>query len=225
MKLAIGTIVIVTSLAGLAGRSDAQSCVGTASFAAGIVRLGASAAFTDGAKQYSGGLALGAPHGVFAAVDAGSISYDGGGGASTVVGANLGYDVAVGPGASFCPIVAYSHVSFPDVRVGGSTITTSENVVAFGGAFGVTATVAPNLDLVPYLAGEYAHASASESETGVGSDSQSQDYGVLSVGVGFVINKMFTFGPSVAVPVGITGGKTSVSIGLSINFGHSGTAP
>jgi hypothetical protein len=222
MKFAVATIVIATGLAGLTGRSDAQSCVGTASFAAGIVQLGAAAAFTDGAKQYGGELGIGAPHGIFGAVDASSISYDGGG-SSTVIGAKLGYDVSVGHAASFCPIVAYSHVAFPDVNSGGSVFKTSEDVVGFGGAFGVTATVASNLDLVPYLSGEYVHATASESQTGFGSDSQSEDYGVLGVGVGFVVNKMFTFGPSIAVPVGITGGKTTVTIGVAINFGHSGT--
>ena len=220
MKLAVATTVIVLSLAGLSRQSDAQTCVGSASFGAGALRLGASASFSDGSKLYGGEFAAGAPHGVFAALDAGSVSYNGGG-SSSVIGATLGYDVAVGPVTSFCPFVGYTHLSFPDINTGTGTITSSGNNINFGGALGMTAKTAPNFDLVPFVSAQYVHASVSSNFAGVGSNTASDDYGLLGVGVGFVFSKRVTFNPSVSVPVGIKGAKTSVGIGLSVNFGRT----
>ncbi len=220
MKLAMALALGFACSVVVPNTSEAQICTGTASFGAGIVRLGASASFSDGTKLYGGELALGAPRGLFGTADAAQISTDGTSETSTVIGGTLGYSVEVGSIADFCAIAAFSHTTFPDIQFGSATITSSQNDVGFGGALGVAAVVSPNLSVVPYTEVEYVHATATASSVSVGSSSASQDYGVLEIGFGIVMGKVVTLRPSVSIPVGLTGGKTAVNIGLALNFGH-----
>ena len=200
--------------------SHAQTCAGSASFSNGAVRIGAAATFNDGTDLYGGGVAVGSAHGAFVTVNAGQISYSNVSGKSTEVGASLGYGISVGSTAEFCPLVAYTHTSFPDEFAGATRITSGENDFGFGGTFGVVAKASSTADFVPFAALQYVHAAFNTTFGGLGSSSGSQDYGLLGLGVGMVINKIVTFQPSVSIPFGLAGSKAAVNIGLSLNFGH-----
>jgi len=53
------------------------------------------------------------------------------------------------------------------------------------------------------------------------SESSSENYGVVKVGAGFVSNRTLTLQPSVSIPVGLEGAKTSFQIVVALNFGSS----
>ncbi len=222
MKLTVASAVAVACVIALPTAGRAQTCLGAASFSAGIAQVGASGSFTDHAKSYDVELSVGAANGVFGSVDAGQISYDGESVKSNVIGAGLGYSISAGAAARFCPLLGYSHTTLSD-NTFGSTSRLDE--VGFGGAFGIAAPVAHDVNLVPFVSAEYFHAEATETAVGFGSDTQSEDFGVLELGVGFVFSKMVTFRPSFSIPLGLNGAKTSVGITLAINFGHASATP
>lgn len=224
MKLTRVAVVVLAGMLTFARDGRAQSCLGNASFASGAVRLGVSGTFTDGSNLYAGELALGAPNGAFVSGSGGSTSHTNGAGTNSVIGATVGLEVAVAPRVSFCPLLHYTHTSYPDVSFGNAVVTTTGDALGFGGALGATTTVTPNLDVIPYVSAEYVHATTTASEVDLGSQTESQGYGIIAVGAGLVINKVITFRPSVSRPIGFTGAKTSVAVGVSINFGHVGGA-
>ena len=205
----------------LPAASYAQTCAGSASFSNGAVRIGAAATFNDGTDLYGGGVALGSAHGAFVAANAGRISYSSVSGKSTEIGALVGYGISSGSVAEFCPLVAYTHTSFPDEFAGPTRITSGESDFGFGGTFGVRAKASPTADFVPFAALQYVHAVFNTTFGPLGSSSGSQDYGLLGLGVGMVINKTVTFQPSVSIPFALAGSKAAVNIGLSLNFGHT----
>ena len=220
MRLAVAVVAGLAFSVVTPAITEAQVCMGSASFGAGIARIGASASFSDGTKLYGGELALGAPRGLFGTADAAQTTTEGESATSTVIGGTLGYSLEVGSITDFCAIAAFSHITFPDLQFGSATITSSQNNVGFGGALGVSAVVSPDLSVVPYTSVQYVHATATASSASVGSQSASQDYGVLEIGFGLVMGKIVSLRPSVSIPVGLTGGKTAVNIGLAVNFGH-----
>jgi hypothetical protein len=225
MKMKLAAVLAAGTVAAFPLTVVAQTCTGSASFAAGMVQLGGMASFSDGVSAYGGALAVGAPKGFFIEGAAQQTSYSGASDKSTSIGASAGYSAAIGATAEFCPLVSYTHTSYPDLFVGSSRITSSEDDIGFGGVFGITAPVTDDFNLVPFIGAEYIHASATASSVGVGSSSGSQDYGILELGAGFVISKFVTFKPAVAIPVGLTGGKTAVDIALSFNFGSRAKNP
>jgi hypothetical protein len=78
--------------------------------------------------------------------------------------------------------------------------------------------VLPSLDFVPFTAAYYVTTRATAT-LATDSESETQNYGEFDVGAGFVINKALTLQPSVAIPFGISGGKSTFDIGFAFNFG------
>jgi hypothetical protein len=63
--------------------------------------------------------------------------------------------------------------------------------------------------------------SAGSFSVGGTSESPSENYGEVIVGAGFVVNRTLTLQPSVSIPVGLEGPKTSFQIVFAFNFGSS----
>lgn len=182
--------------------------------------MSAGVTFADRATLYGADLAVGANHGIFGDVSLGQISYSDLSGKSTAIGATVGYGLHVASNTEFCPFVAYTHTAFPDLGSPAAPITSHEDNIGFGGAIGMRAVMSPTFSFVPNLSLQYIHATATSSSAAFGSSSTSEDWGALGLGVGMVINQSVTFQPGVSIPLGLQGGKTSVSLALGFNFGH-----
>ena len=78
--------------------------------------------------------------------------------------------------------------------------------------------VGPTVDFVPFAGAAYFVSRASASAGDV-SESESQDYTEIDVGAGFVINKVLTLQPSVAIPVGVDGAKSTFLLAFAFNVG------
>jgi hypothetical protein len=89
--------------------------------------------------------------------------------------------------------------------------------VTGGGAIGIVAAKTPVAAIVPTfgLSGVYERVSVSSGSVSV---SNSTNYGVASIGVGFVFTDQLALVPTVAVPFGLTGGNAEFVLTLSYNF-------
>jgi len=214
----VGFALAVVALS--ATRLSAQTCVGSASFASGPIRLGAGLATSDGQKGYGVSVAAGAGSGVYAWGGLSRIEYSDLDGSSKSVTLGAGYAINLNRSRTiqFCPEVGYQRVSGPDIQYAGYTITTSARASSYGGSFGGTVAVLPSLELVPFI-GAYYVTSRATATLVTDSRSESQNYGEFDVGAGFVISKLLTLQPSVAIPFGVAGAKSTFGIGLSFNFG------
>ena len=52
-------------------------------------------------------------------------------------------------------------------------------------------------------------------------DVDSSDYGVAKVGAGFIVNRQLTLQPSVSIPFGEDGAKSSFTLAFAYTFGSS----
>jgi hypothetical protein len=203
-----------------ATRLSAQMCVGSASFAAGPVRLGGDLATSEGEKGYGVSLAAGTQAGPYVEGSLSRIEYSDIDGSSKSVFLGVGYAINLNRSRTvqFCPEVGYQHLSGPDFDYAGYKITTSARAYSYGGALGGTVSVLRSLDLVPF-AGAYYITTRAKATLVSDSQYESMSYGEFDVGAGFVINKALTLQPSVAIPFGISGGKSTFDIGFAFNFG------
>ncbi|HEX7929493.1 MAG TPA: outer membrane beta-barrel protein [Sphingomicrobium sp.] len=199
---------------------SAQTCLGAARYSAGPMRVGGGFSTTDGAKSYGLNFGVGAKVGPFASANLSRAEYSDADVSSRAVGIGAGYAIDVNPThtVQFCPQASLTHQSGPDIDVGTSTMSTSANAFAFGGAFGGSVPVTPTLDLVPFGAASYVISRATVTFGGT-SESDSQDYADIELGAGFVLNKTLTLQPSIAIPVGLDGAKSSFQLAVAFNFG------
>ena len=221
MIMRIGALLVTFGIVALsATRMAAQTCSGAAAFSAGPVRLGAGLASSDGVKSYGVNMAVGAKAGPFVSGSLSRTEYSDIADNGTLVGLGAGYafDLNRTKTVQFCPEVSFRHESGPEIEYLGSTISTSADAVGFGGVFGGVVPVTPTLDVVPFAGGAYVITQA-WATLGRESESESLRYGEVDVGAGFVINKTLTLQPSVALPVGIEGAKSSFQLAFAFNFG------
>jgi hypothetical protein len=219
----VGSFLVVLGVLALSTtKMAAQTCSGAAAFSAGPARLGAGLATSEGVKSYGVSMAVGANAGPFATGTLSRAEYSDINGAGTVFGLGAGYAINLNPTKTvqFCPIATFNYQSGPDIDIGTTTISTSAHAIGFGGSVGGTLPVGPTVDFVPFAGAAYFVSQASASGGGV-TDSESQDYTELDVGAGFVINKTLTLQPSVAIPVGIDGAKSTFLLAFGFNFGAS----
>jgi hypothetical protein len=201
---------------------EAQVCQGTAALAAGPIRLGGDYTSGDGWKGYGLEMGVGAKDGVYAEANVSRSEFSDIDGSGKGVGLGAGYAINVNPAhtVQFCPLVSAAFQSGPDIDYGNSTIETSIRAFGFGGTLGGAVPVTSTLDLVPFAGALFVTERLSATLDGT-SDSQSANSGLLDVGAGFVINKTLTLLPSVSVPFGIDGGKSSFELAISLNFGSA----
>ena len=201
---------------------EAQACQGTAAFAAGPIRLGGDYTSGDGWKGYGLDVGVGAKTGAYAEASVSRAEFSDIDGSGKAVGFGAGYAINLNRAhtVQFCPLVTAAFESGPDIDYGNSTIETSTRAFGFGGTFGGAVPVTPTLDLVPFAGAAFLTERLSATLDGT-SDSQSANFGLLDVGAGFVINKTLTLQPSVSIPFGVDGGKSSFALALSFNFGSA----
>lgn len=196
----------------------AQSCEGSASFAAGPARVGAGFAVTDGLKTYGVNGAIGQQMGWYGSASVARVSYDNADASAVGMGVNAGYamNVTTDKKVQFCPQAGFMYQSGPDV--GG--ISASAHAFDVGGSFGTVMKASPTLDFVPFAGAQYINATSKID----GGPSFSDDYANINVGAGFVLNRLWTIQPMVTFPVGLEGAKSTFQIGVGYSFGGSTAA-
>ena len=218
MRRMIGAFVVSVLLAPttLAG----QACVGGPSFKDGNMRLGAGARFEDGAKSYGAQFATGSATGGFAQAGLSTVQYDDVSGTGAIVDVTGGWAIDLVPTskAQFCPLVGFSYQNGPNISSSFGDVSVSAHAFGIGGALGGVAMTSPGFDFVPFAGFTYFLASGTASVAGF-SDTQNQNYGELTLGSGFVLNRALTIQPTIHIPVGLDDSKTSFGIALAFNFG------
>ena len=215
-------VLVAIALELSAALAAAQTCLGTASFSSGRVRLSAALEeATSHDKGYGVDIDVGAA-GPFAGVGLTRAEYDGIEGAGTVFGAGAGYAINLNATKTvqFCPTAGFRYQTGPDVVFETTTIHNSSRGIGFGGSCGGVVRVAPTFDIVPFVDASYTNWRTRYSAQGM-SGSESFDYGEIDVGAGFVINKTLTLSPSVSFPVRVEGYPTSFGLSVAFNFGGS----
>ena len=218
MRRDVIAVLVVCACSAFPLVARAQACVGAASFKSGPVRIGAGLTVGDNVKTYGAQIAAGAAMGPFASLDIGRSEFDDVSDAGTVFGATAGYAIDLTPEKTvqFCPLVSYSYLSGPEIF----TVSTSAHAFQMGGSFGGLLSLSPTLDFVPFVGASYVNAKATFELNG-NSASDSNDYGQAKVGAGFVVNRQLTLQPSVAIPFGLDGGKSSFTLAFAYTFGSS----
>ena len=205
---------------------EAQSCAGNVGFDAGRVRLGAGAMSTDGAKSYGAEIALGRKAGPFASASYTTLDYDDVDDGATAVAVSAGYAVAIDAAKKtwFCPMAGYTRQNGPNIDIGLGVLDVSVRTIAFGGSFGGTVTFSPTMSVVPFAGVMYNSADVRVEFNGT-PETNTEDYGVVTVGAGFILNKTLSIQPLISKPFGTEpdGEKPIFGIMLAFSFGGSGS--
>jgi hypothetical protein len=217
--------IAALALAASASTATAQACLGTPSFATSPIRLDASLTSGNDATTYAAGLSVGAARGPFAGASIGRTSFDEEfdefDADATTVGLRGGWDVTLAPASpgarsfSLCPIVGFDF-SNGEFERPGEDIDFSTRTFSLGLALGSRFAASPTLALVPFGAIAYNNSSLEIEDIDV---DESEDYGTIDLGVGFVINRIFTIRPLVSIPVGLEDADPTFGVSLHLNFG------
>jgi hypothetical protein len=203
------------------GRASAQTCLGTAPFGAGMVRVGATFATTSGGKAYGGQAAVGAPTGPFADLAVARSDFDDSDADATAVSIGVGFAIEVAPAGhvQFCPHITHVRQSGPDIDTGFGTVKTSLRASQVGASLGGSVQVTPRLDFVPFAGAAYV-ATRGTLETAQGTEqSDTEDAGQIELGAGFVLDRRLTLLPAVSIPLGSEGATSTFLLTLAWNFG------
>jgi hypothetical protein len=193
---------------------DAQTCLGLAPFSVGRIQLGASADFGEDAKAFSANLSFGSTNGPLGGVSVGTVDYDELDENGTTVGAQLGWQAPVGTQnrVQLCPVVGATYGFGPD-QLGSDVSSWS---VFFGLQLGISTDSSAQLRLVPTVGAALAYAKLEVD--GFLNFEESETFGILNLGVGFVVNTRVSILPSVDIPVGLEGADPNFGIMLAVNF-------
>lgn len=217
--------IAALALAASASTVSAQACLGAPSFATSPIRLDASLTSGNDATTYAAGLSFGAARGPFAGASIGRTSFDEEfdefDADATTIGVHGGWDVTLAPASpgarsfSLCPIVGFDF-SNGEFDGPGEDIDFSTRTFSAGLALGTRFTASPTLVLVPFGSLAYNHATAEIDDVDL---EESDDFGTIGLGVGFVINRIFTIRPLVNIPVGLEDADPTFGVSLHLNFG------
>jgi hypothetical protein len=183
------------------------------------VRLAGISQFVNDSKMFGGAIAFGATNGAFSGAYVGRTSLDDVDESATNYGAHIGFSAPLDAArkVEICPIATADRISANfDFGLGAAELTGTRYGV--GLAFGGIAGSGPTLDFVPFASLAYNHAT-SESSFGGTTDKTSDDFGILTLGAGLVLNKVFTIQPNVAIPFGIENEDPVYGITIAFSLG------
>jgi hypothetical protein len=228
--LRTGVAAALVSLAAIPA-AGAQNCLGLPSFAAAPMRIDGGLSTGNDATSFTIGASIGAARGPF-----GSLAYDRTNfddeGTSIDLSANGftiagGYELnltssASGPRVvpiSLCPVASYSW-SKMDFDELGDDIDVSARKLSLGFAIGAPVASSSSLSVVPFGRLQFVHATGSVEAFDVDED-ESEQGGQLDLGVGLVLNRLFTIRPLVSIPIGFDDLDTSFGVTVHFNFGKA----
>jgi hypothetical protein len=212
--------------------AGAQNCLGLPSFAAAPLRVDGGFSSGDDATSFTVGASLGAPRGAF-----GSLAYDRTNfddqGTDVDLSANGfsvsgGYELDLASSAgstngarrfSLCPVASYSW-SKMDFDELGDDLDISMRTLSLGFSIGTPIASSPTLSVVPFGTLQFVNATGSVEAFDVDEDDSEQG-GRLDLGVGLVLNRLFTIRPLVSIPIGFEGAESRFGLTVHFNFGKS----
>lgn len=219
-RIKVAAIAILAT----AAVAEAQTCMGLAPFSAGRVQIGASGEFGNDTKAFGGSLSLGSPAGAFGGVAVGTIAYDDSliDGSTTALGGQLGWQLPVGTAdrAQICPVAGALFGFGPDDFGGTGGSDFSSWGAFFGLQLGIATGTNPQFRLVPTAGAALTYTKA-RFEGGLLDGVEDDDtYGIISLGLGFVLNTNVSILPSVEIPVGLEDADPGFGIMVAVNFGR-----
>jgi hypothetical protein len=203
------------------GAVEAQICEGRPSFAVGGAQVSAGMAFGDGVSSFGGGFGMGASNGVYGSAVVGTTSYDGLNGSSFNVGGDLGYQIPAGSTGTLqlCPTGGFGFEFGPN-DIEDTGFDASGWGARFGVQLGAALPAGEKLSVVPNGGLSFAHAKVKvEDAAGDTFIEGSENYGVLRLGLGFVIDSKVGLIPAVHIPIGLEDGEASFALNAVLNFG------
>jgi len=218
---------LVVSLALLAivrSPAVAQTCLGLASFSSGKMQVAAQGQFTEGANRFGGGFNYGIPASVFGGAQISTTSFDGADASSLGIGANVGYQLAMGKAADIhvCPVASFELGMGPDDDA--LSIDRSSTQANVGFSIGKTMGATPRMQIVPAAGLGLAYTKLSEDD-GTTTVDASETYGLARLGVGFIFNQQIAVRPSVDIPLGLDNSDPTFGVTVAYSFGSRHPAP
>lgn len=216
----VGVLVAVPA----AGR--AQTCGGMASFSSGPLRVGGGVGLANSLTTFNVNLNAGSQYGPFGGVSVGRSDVNGNANSATDVGVNGGYSFELNRERTlkFCPIAGFDYESGPDRN---PNIDVSSRSLSLGGAFGGLVHTQSTLTLAPFMSAQFVDLNQTTRVGNRPNVSLPDRFGLITLGSGFVINRILTIQPSVAVPFAVDPAFSDdpiFSIAFGVNFGGRNSA-
>ena len=198
----------------------AQQCLGLPSLATRHANLLLDAQFTSGVKGFGARLGFGSSVG-FAGVTGQLERADGVDGTAKLIGVDGGLTILVGEkkNVTFCPIAGLSYTTSPDNDVLGESADANYTEGTAGVAVGGKVKAGTNTSLIPFASVSAAYSRFTFTYSG-DSESSSDTFGILSGGVGILLNEKVVIRPTISIPLGLEGGDPSYGIGVAFSFGN-----
>ena len=214
-------LALVSVLAAVPAAVSAQTCGGMASFSSGPLRVGGGVGLANTVTNFDVNLNAGSQYGPFGGVSVGRSDFDGNANSATVVGLNGGYSFELNPQrtAKFCPIAGFSFTSGPDRN---PNIDVSSRAVSFGGSFGGLLHTQSTLTLAPFVSASFVDVKSTTTFANGNRASASDQFGLITFGSGFVMNRILTIQPAIAFPVATDPGTPDdpiFTLAFGVNFG------
>jgi hypothetical protein len=192
-----------------------------ASFSSGPLRVGGGVGLANSVTNFNVNLNAGSQYGPFGGVSVGRSDVDGNANSATDIGVNGGYSFELNPQRTvkFCPIAGFSFESGPDRN---PNVDVSSRALSFGGSLGGLVHTQSTLTLAPFVSASFVDLKQTTRVGNGPSVSLPDQFGLITFGSGFVINRILTIQPSVAFPVAVDPGFSDdpvFSIGFGVNFG------
>lgn len=178
------------------------------------VNVGLGADFFDGGKSFSGGVTVGSQW--LVAANFGFTDFDETTVSQKSLSGGFGWEYQGESGLAVCP-QAQVRYGF-GMELGGADLTSW--ILGPGISLGFETDLSDAISVIPTGSAFVVYEDLT-ADLGVGGEfSESETYGVLSLGLGFVVNDRFSFGPSVGMPVGRDGGDTSFGLSTTVGMGN-----
>ena len=217
---------LVVSLALLAivrSPAVAQTCMGLASFSNAPMQVTGNGDFSTGVKSFGATIGYGMQSGLWGNLGVATMSIDGATSHPLNIGAQAGYETAVGKSRNpihVCPNASFSIGNGPDAP----NLNQSTQDITLGVNFGTVLPGSASMKIVPTAGFAYAHNKLSAKDSsGTSLGSASASYGLAQLGVGLVMNQNISIRPSVEIPLK-SGYDTRFGVTLGYNFGSKGAA-
>ena len=213
-------LALVGVLVAVPAAVRAQTCTGMASFSSGPLRVGGGVGLANNVTNFDVNLNAGSMYGPFGGVSVGRSDFDGNSNSGTAFAVDGGYSFELNPQrtAKFCPIAGFSYMSGPDV----GTSDRSFRTVSFGGSFGGLLHTQSTVTLAPFVSASFVDVRRTTTAPSGVSASVSDQFGRITFGSGFVMNRVFTIQPAVTFPVAVDApfsNDATFSLAVGVNFG------
>ncbi len=236
MRRSIALVLVLS--ASLAAVAEGQTCAGLPSFSKVPAHLSGSIITGNDITTIGGAVTWGGV-GPFASAGAALVDFDGIDESAFTVGFGVGYQVSASAenrlrrnsvyqpsgnlrGIQFCPVAAFEYQKGPEFDFLGENIDLSAISLSAGLSLGVPIVAGTTLQLIPVGGVALAYTKVTADATSFPSQSDSETYGIISLGLGFLMNETLSIKPFVGIPVGLEGADPRLGIVVSFALGRRG---